>query len=120
MPTYSYLCRECDNAFDIQQGFTDDTLTVCPSCGGVLRKVFSPIGVSFIGSGFYRNDSRAKPVTEKVSAGKADTVKSDAGKSDASKTDVSKSSTKEGTALKTPTPTRSGGSPATTSKAAAK
>ena len=85
MPTYSYLCRECDNAFDIQQGFTDDTLTVCPNCGGVLR-----------------------------------TVKSDAGKSDASKTDVSKSSTKEGTALKTPTPTRSGGSPATTSKAAAK
>ena len=59
MPTYSYRCTECDNAFDIVQSFTDDTLTVCPTCGGKLRKVFSPIGVTFSGSGFYRTDSRA-------------------------------------------------------------
>lgn len=59
MPTYSYRCTECETAFDIQQTFTDDSLTVCPSCGGVLRKVFSAVGVSFTGSGFYRNDSRA-------------------------------------------------------------
>ena len=59
MPTYSYRCTECDNAFDIVQAFTDDTLTVCPVCGGKLRKVFSPVGVSFSGSGFYRTDSRA-------------------------------------------------------------
>lgn len=58
MPTYSYRCTECATAFDIQQAFTDDSLTVCPSCGGVLRKVFSAVGVSFSGSGFYRNDSR--------------------------------------------------------------
>ena len=61
MPTYSYRCTECDNAFDIHQAFTDDTLTVCPVCGGKLRKVFSPVGVTFSGSGFYRTDSRAKP-----------------------------------------------------------
>lgn len=60
MPTYSYRCTECDNAFDIQQAFTDDTLTECPVCGGKLRKVFSPVGVTFNGSGFYRTDSRAK------------------------------------------------------------
>jgi len=59
VPTYSYRCTECDNAFDIVQSFTDDTLSVCPVCGGKLRKVFSPIGVSFTGSGFYRTDSRA-------------------------------------------------------------
>ena len=59
MPTYSYRCTECDTAFDIQQAFTEDSLTVCPTCGGVLRKVFSAVGVSFSGSGFYRNDSRA-------------------------------------------------------------
>lgn len=59
MPTYSYRCTECDNAFDIHQAFTDDTLTVCPTCGGKLRKVFSPVGVTFSGSGFYRTDSRA-------------------------------------------------------------
>lgn len=59
MPTYSYRCTECGTAFDIQQAFTDDSLTVCPTCGGVLRKVFSPVGVTFSGSGFYRTDSRA-------------------------------------------------------------
>jgi putative FmdB family regulatory protein len=61
VPTYSYRCTECDNAFDIQQSFSDDSLTVCPVCGGKLRKVFSPIGVTFNGSGFYRTDSRATP-----------------------------------------------------------
>jgi len=59
MPTYSYRCTECGHAFDIQQAFTDDSLTVCPSCGGNLRKLFSAVGVTFNGSGFYRNDSRA-------------------------------------------------------------
>lgn len=59
MPTYSYRCTECDTAFDIQQSFTDDSLTVCPTCQGKLRKVFSAVGVSFNGSGFYRNDSRS-------------------------------------------------------------
>ncbi|MCU1411117.1 MAG: FmdB family transcriptional regulator [Rhodoglobus sp.] len=63
MPTYSYRCTECDSAFDIVQAFTDDTLTVCPTCGGKLRKVFSPVGVTFSGSGFYRTDSRATPAS---------------------------------------------------------
>jgi putative FmdB family regulatory protein len=59
MPTYSYRCTACETAFDIHQEFTDSSLTVCPTCGGKLRKVYGAIGVSFTGSGFYRNDSRA-------------------------------------------------------------
>ena len=59
MPTYSYRCTECATAFDIQQAFTDDSLTECPACSGRLRKLFSAVGVTFSGSGFYRNDSRA-------------------------------------------------------------
>ena len=59
MPTYSYRCTECGNAFDIHQAFTDDALTVCDVCGGRLRKLFNTIGVTFNGSGFYRTDSRA-------------------------------------------------------------
>jgi putative FmdB family regulatory protein len=67
LPTYSYKCTECATAFDIQQAFTDDSLTVCPNCGGKLRKVFSAIGVTFNGSGFYRTDSR--PEGKKADAG---------------------------------------------------
>ena len=59
MPTYSYRCTACSNAFDVQQAFTDDALTECPACQGRLRKIFSVTGVTFNGSGFYRTDSRA-------------------------------------------------------------
>ncbi|CAM3587813.1 FmdB family zinc ribbon protein [Isoptericola cucumis] len=58
MPTYAYRCADCDHAFDVHQAFTDDSLTVCPECGGRLRKQFGSVGVTFKGSGFYRNDSR--------------------------------------------------------------
>jgi len=64
VPTYSYRCTECDNAFDVKQSFSDASLTECPVCGGALRKVFSPVGVTFNGGGFYRTDSRATPKAE--------------------------------------------------------
>lgn len=58
MPTYAYRCKDCGHAFDAVQSFTDDALTECPECGGVLRKQYGSVGVSFKGSGFYRTDSR--------------------------------------------------------------
>ena len=74
MPTYSYKCTVCDTAFDIQQSFTDSSLTECPTCQGKLRKLFSAVGVTFNGSGFYRNDSRTsdKSSAKKTAAPKAD------------------------------------------------
>jgi putative FmdB family regulatory protein len=68
MPTYSYRCTACDHAFDIQQAFTDDSLTQCPHCSKELRKVFSSIGVTFQGSGFYQTDSRAEAKASKASS----------------------------------------------------
>lgn len=70
MPTYSYRCRDCGNEFDTQQSFSDPSLTECPECKGTLRKLFSPVGVTFQGSGFYRTDSRAeaKKSSEKKSS----------------------------------------------------
>ena len=59
MPTYAYACTACGHAFDAVQKFTDSALAECPECGGRLRKVYTSIGVTFKGSGFYRNDSRA-------------------------------------------------------------
>jgi putative FmdB family regulatory protein len=59
VPTYEYLCTDHGHRLEVVQRFTDDALTVCPECGGHLRKVIFPVGVVFKGSGFYRNDSRA-------------------------------------------------------------
>ena len=59
MPTYQYACTECGDQTEVVQRFSDDPLTVCGACGGRLRKVFSPVGIVFKGSGFYRTDSRA-------------------------------------------------------------
>jgi putative FmdB family regulatory protein len=58
VPTYQYTCTECGEPLETVQKFSDEPLTVCPACGGRLRKVFSPVGIVFKGSGFYRTDSR--------------------------------------------------------------
>lgn len=58
MPTYAYRCTECGTEFDVYQSFDEDPLTSCPTCAGIVRKLFSPAGVVFKGSGFYRTDSR--------------------------------------------------------------
>lgn len=58
MPTYEYACRSCSEHYEIVQSFMDEPPTTCGACGGPLRKVFSPVGIAFKGSGFYRNDSR--------------------------------------------------------------
>jgi putative FmdB family regulatory protein len=58
VPTYQYTCTDCGEPVEVVQKFTDDPLSVCAACGGRLRKVFSPVGIVFKGSGFYRTDSR--------------------------------------------------------------
>lgn len=99
MPTYSYRCTACDHAFDIQQAFSDDTLTVCPSCKGALRKVFNTIGVTFQGSGFYRTDSRAE--AKGKSGGKSASLPATSSEG-ASSTPASESSKKESPAKDSP------------------
>jgi putative FmdB family regulatory protein len=59
VPTYQYVCTECGGQLEAVQKFTDEPLTVHDDCGGRLRKVFSPVGIVFKGSGFYRTDSRS-------------------------------------------------------------
>ena len=74
MPTYAYACTACDHRFDAVQTFSEDSLTICPECGGSLRKQYGSVGVTFNGSGFYRTDSRgnaAAPATGSASS-KAD------------------------------------------------
>ena len=78
MPTYEYACTACAERVEVVQRFTDAALTECDACGGTLRKVFSPVGVVFKGSGFYKTDSRAKPAssTSDAAPAKPDTTSS--------------------------------------------
>ena len=112
MPTYAYRCADCGHAFDIQQSFSDDALTVCPECGGTLRKVFSAVGVVFKGSGFYRNDSRSSNGSKSSSSTSSTTTPK-------STTDSAGSSSPSSTTTSS-TPTSSGTSGSSTSSSSAK
>jgi len=100
VPTYSYVCTECDDRFDAVQAFTDDALTTCSKCSGRLRKLFNSVGVVFKGSGFYRTDSRdtgkksaSVPSGSESSSGSSGTEKSSSTSSDSSSGSSSSSST---------------------------
>ncbi|MGH2747644.1 MAG: FmdB family zinc ribbon protein [Actinomycetota bacterium] len=68
MPVYEYACTACGERTEAKQGFDDPPLETCPYCGGKLRKLYSPVGIVFKGSGFYSTDSKkptgAKPKKE--------------------------------------------------------
>jgi predicted nucleic acid-binding Zn ribbon protein len=63
MPTYVYKFLDSGDTIEVQQSFTDDPLTEAahPVDGVVrpVRKVFTPVGITFKGSGFYKTDSRS-------------------------------------------------------------
>ena len=62
MPTYVYKFLETGETIEVQQAFTDEPLTELthPVDGTMkaVKKVFTPVGVSFKGGGFYKTDSR--------------------------------------------------------------
>jgi predicted nucleic acid-binding Zn ribbon protein len=62
MPTYVYKFIETGETIEVQQSFSDASLTEAehPETGQVMavRKVFTPVGVTFKGGGFYKTDSR--------------------------------------------------------------
>lgn len=62
MPTYVYKFIDSGETIEVQQAFTDEPLTELthPVDGTVrkVKKVFTPVGVSFKGGGFYKTDSR--------------------------------------------------------------
>lgn len=67
MPTYVYKFVDTGETIEVQQSFTDDSLTEYehPDSGKVLavKKVFQPVGVTFKGTGFFKNDNRGKTST---------------------------------------------------------
>lgn len=69
MPTYEYVCRDCNEHLEVVQSFRDDPLATCGKCGGSLRKVFTAAGIIFKGSGFYSTDNRtSQPAASSASS----------------------------------------------------
>jgi putative FmdB family regulatory protein len=99
MPTYDYRCDTCEHTFELFQSFAEDPLSTCTKevCNGpgngTVRKIFSAPGISFKGSGFYKNDSRSKS-TSSSSSSESKSTSSDSSGSDSKAKDSSSSASK--------------------------
>jgi putative FmdB family regulatory protein len=68
MPTYEYYCEACNKRFDAFQKFSDAPLTACPHGHPSVRRVFTPAGIIFKGSGWYSTDSKGTTTTSTTSS----------------------------------------------------
>ncbi len=64
MPTYEYRCVTCDLRFEVERRMGTLREELCPECGSTSKRVFSPVGVAFKGSGFHNTDYRERPKAE--------------------------------------------------------
>jgi putative FmdB family regulatory protein len=104
MPTYEYMCENCEHKFEQFQSITAKPLRTCPKCKKrkLKRLIGTGAGVIFKGSGFYETDYRSENYkkareSEKKSAGK-NTGKKDSetkSKSEDSKPDKKNKPTKD-------------------------
>jgi putative FmdB family regulatory protein len=56
MPLYEYQCVQCNERLEAIQRFSDEPFTICPQCGGNLKKLISSPAFQFKGSGWYVSD----------------------------------------------------------------
>ena len=61
MPTYDYVCDNCEHTFEEFQSITAKNLRKCPKCkkSKLRRLIGAGAGVIFKGSGFYETDYRS-------------------------------------------------------------
>ena len=64
MPAYDYRCTECGESFEVTRPMGSSTEEQCPACGAPAKRVFSPVGVAFKGSGFHNTDYKSRPKEE--------------------------------------------------------
>jgi putative FmdB family regulatory protein len=59
MPSYEYTCDKCNTNYAKMRGIKEeDPGYKCDTCNISLVRVYSNIGVTFNGSGFYKTDNR--------------------------------------------------------------
>ncbi len=107
MPTYVYKFVDTGETIEVQQGFHDDNLTEIahPDTGEVLpvKKVFTPVGVTFKGSGFFKTDNRGKkssttPASSSSDSSSTSSDKSSSGSGDTASTKAESTPKKSDTA----------------------
>jgi len=57
MPVFEYTCTSCDELTEVIVLHGEEPPTVCPACGGDLKRRWSRVGVQLVGWGFARNDA---------------------------------------------------------------
>lgn len=68
MPAYDFRCTECDAVFEVTRKMGSTGAESCPHCGGDAKRVFTPVGVAFKGTGFHNTDYRPRPAEDKSPA----------------------------------------------------
>ena len=67
MPTYIYVCTDCDARFERFQKISEKPVKKCPDCGSkVERLITGGGGVLFKGDGFYITDYRSSQYKEEA------------------------------------------------------
>ncbi len=62
MPLYEYECTACRKHTEKIQKFSDPEITICPHCGGALKRVISAPAFTMKGGGWYADGyGSAKP-----------------------------------------------------------
>lgn len=57
MAIYEYKCKSCDASETVSRGITEkEEIPSCRDCNLLLSRVYSSVGVTFNGSGFYSTD----------------------------------------------------------------
>jgi putative FmdB family regulatory protein len=90
MPLYEYQCEACNHRFEVIQKFSDQPVSVCPVCGGSVKRLLSSPAIQFKGSGWY--------ITDYARAGKTDGANAGAGKSEGEGKTAAKAGSDDGAA----------------------
>jgi putative FmdB family regulatory protein len=94
MPIYEYR-RPDGTTFELQQSFSDDTLTADPETGVPVERVLHAPAVHFKGKGFYNTDygtrkrQRENAASSDSSSGSSESSSSESSKESSSKSDSS-------------------------------
>jgi putative FmdB family regulatory protein len=72
MPTYDYVCDQCQHEFEAFESIKADPQKVCPSCSEprLRRKIGAGAAILFKGSGFYQTDYRSDSYKKRAEADK--------------------------------------------------